>query len=418
MHFIEILRERGLIHDESDQEGIRNLGPGDSFYVGFDPTARSLQIGNLVPLIVTLHLAKAGLKPIILFGGATGLIGDPSGKSEERKLLPEETIAQNVETQTLQVKTIFGRHGVEAQFVNNLDWMNELSVLKFLRDAGKYITVGYMLQKEVVKTRVADEGISFGEFSYMVLQAYDFLHLYTTENCKLQIGGSDQWGNITSGLELIRKKIHKPAYAFSAPLITDSSGKKFGKSEGKTLFLDAQITSPYKLHQFLLNADDKDVIAYLKIFTFLELQEIDRLEQALKSAPEKREAQKVLADTVCTFVHGEQATQDAKRSAEVLFGGSIAGLSESLLLDIFSEVPSSEVLRSELLEKTAIDILTETEMLKSKGEAKRLISSGGVYLNNERVKDPASSVADFLQDGSNVLIIRTGKKNYHLIKAV
>lgn len=414
MHFVETLQWRGLLQDVSDLEGLKKLGTGTVFYVGLDPSAPSLQVGNLVPLIVSIHLARAGLKPIILFGGATGSIGDPSGKRAERPLLDRATIDENVRKHTATVAGIFKRANVEAQFVNNLDWTAPVSVIDFLREVGKHFTLSYMLGKEFVKTRVEDDSISYTEFSYMLLQAFDFLHLYQSKQCKIQMGGSDQWGNITAGLELIRKKIAGDAYAFSIPLITDSQGRKFGKSEGGAVWLDGGMTSPYKFHQFWLNVDDASAVKYLKIFSFLSPDEIAALEAKLRAAPEKREAQTALADAVTSLVHGEAGTQDAKRCAQVLFGGSLAGLSEQQLTDIFGEAPSTTVARGRIASLTVADLWVETKLAPSKSEARRLITSGGAYLNNERVSDPALTLSSAASQ--NILVLRSGKKNYHLVK--
>ncbi len=414
MHFIDTLQWRGLLQDMSDEEGLRKLGPGDSFYVGLDPSAPSLQIGNLVPLVVAMHMARAGLRPIILFGGATGSIGDPSGKRSERPLLDRATIDENVRKHSAKVDEIYKRAGVKAAFVNNLDWTAPVSIIDFLREIGKHFTLSYMLGKEFVKSRVEDDSISYTEFSYMLLQSFDFLHLYQNENCKLQIGGSDQWGNITSGLELIRKKIGGSAYAISIPLIVDSQGRKFGKSEGGAIWLDGSMTSPYKFHQFWLNVEDASAIKFLKIFSFLTQEEIAAYEERIRTAPEKREAQMALADAVTTLVHGEAGTADAKRSAGVLFGGSIEGLSEKQLSDIFGDVPSTTLPRKEVASLTMVDLWVATKLAPSKGEARRLISGGGAYVNNERVSDPSLNLSAAAE--KSMLVLRSGKKNYHLVK--
>ncbi len=426
--FLEDLEWRGLVQDISDRDAILKAAPTYGFYVGYDPSAPSLQLGNLVPIIVSLRLAKAGLKAIQLFGGATGAIGDPSGRSQERQLLSRETIDLHVENHKRTVGAIFERQGVQATFVNNYDWTADMDVLEFLRDIGKHFTVNYMLAKEVVKTRMDGEGISFTEFSYMLLQSHDFLHLFQRHGCKLQIGGSDQWGNMTAGLELIRKKLQGEAFAFSIPLILDSQGKKFGKSEGGTLWLDPAATSPYRFHQFWLNVDDNDAIRYLKIFTFLSHDEINCLASAAKEHPEKREAQRALADSVCTIVHGEGATASAKRGAEVLFGGSLSGLGSEELLEIFRDVPSSSFPREQLIRLDILDVFAATGLTKSKGEARRLIANGGAYLNNERITNPDLHLSHVLSpvlspalspagsNENNLLVLRAGKKSYHLLK--
>lgn len=404
---------RGLLQDVSDADAVNALSAGTGFYVGYDPTAPSLQIGNLIPMIVSMHLARSGLQAIQLFGGATGAIGDPSGKNHERQLLSREEIERNVLNHRRIVSEIFSRADVTARFVDNFEWTKAISVIDFLRDVGKHFTVNYMLAKEVVKTRLDGEGISFTEFSYMLLQANDFLHLHTHHNCKLQIGGSDQWGNITAGLELIRKSGRSDAYALSIPLLTDSHGKKFGKSELGTIWLDANFTSPYRFHQFWMRVEDADVVKYLKVFTFLTQDEIFALEAAVSDAPEKRAAQRALADSVTTLVHGAAATALAKRSAEVLFGGSMEGLSPAQVEEIFRDVPSSTLATSQLAGVRVVDVFVSSGLAKSKGEARRLVASGGAYLNNERVVDPE---APFQAVPGALLVLRSGKKSYHLLR--
>ena len=418
MNILAELQQRNLIQDISDPELFDKLKPGEAFYVGFDPTAPSLQLGNLVPLTMSMRLAKAGYKPILLFGGFTGAIGDPSGKANERQLLDQEAINTNVSNHQKCVKQIFERAKLDVKFVNNTEWCANLTTLEFLRDVGKHFTVNYMLSKEVVKTRVEGAGISFTEFSYMILQSFDFLNLYKTYNCKLQIGGSDQWGNLTAGLELIRKKIQGEAFAFSIPLITDSQGKKFGKSESGTIWLDAAQSSPYKFHQFWLNLPDSDVVKYLKIFSFFSLEEIAELEKSLLTAPEKRAAQNALADCMCSLVHGEEATQDARKSAQVLFGGSIDGLSSGQLADIFEDAPSSSLEKSKLETLSFLDLLVESKLAKSKGEARRLVESGGAYLNNQRISDVNLKLSEASCLDSEMLVLRSGKKNYHILKVL
>jgi tyrosyl-tRNA synthetase len=421
MDRVSNLEWRGLLHECSDRDAIAKLGPNDSFYVGYDPTAPSLQLGNLVPMIASLHLARSGIKCIQLFGGATGAIGDPSGKRQERQLLSREDIERNVSNHKRLASQIFARAGVEAEFVDNFDWTRGMSVIEFLRDVGKHFTVNYMLAKETVKTRLDGDGLSFTEFSYMLLQSMDFHHLRTTKNCKLQIGGSDQWGNITAGLELIRKKGAGEAYALGIPLLLDSQGKKFGKTADGAIWLDANATSPYRFHQFWLNVEDADAIRYLKIFTFLSQEEIQALAEATAQHPEKREAQKKLADAVCNLVHGEQATTDAKRSAEVLFGGSLEGLSGAQLGEIFKDVPSSTLPRAQIAELKVLDLFVSSGLAKSKGEARRLFQNGGAYFNNERVSNAEASCAELLgpealSQSTSMIVLRSGKKSYHLIK--
>jgi tyrosyl-tRNA synthetase len=408
---------RGLLQDISDPEIFSKLKPGDSYYVGFDPTAKSLQVGNLVQLLVAIRLTKFGLKPILLFGGATGMIGDPGGRSSERNLMSLEEVAVNVETQAEQAKQLWIRAGctLTPLVTNNLEWTHGVSALEFLRDIGKHFTVNYMLQKESVKTRLSGDGISYTEFSYMLLQAFDFLHLYKKHGCKLQFGGSDQWGNITAGLELIRRKVQGEAFAFSVPLITNSSGQKFGKSAGNAVWLDPKLTSPYQFHQFWLNVQDSEVVNLIKVFTFAEPAEVNRFEKLSVEAPEQREAQRFLADTICTLVHGEAATEDAKRAATVLFGGSIDGLSDEQLLEIFKEAPTTEIATEEVSSLDLLSIVART-VAASKGEGRRLIQGGGIYLDNERMGDPMLKMSETNLARRGFVILRSGKKSYHLVK--
>jgi len=417
MNVFDELTWRGLIQDMSDPEALSKLKPGDAFYIGFDPTAPSFQVGNLVALLVSIHLTKAGLKPILLFGGATGMIGDPGGKSAERNLLPLEQVAENVKLQQTQAANLWRSAGltVTPEIVNNLDWTKEVSMLEFLRDIGKHFTINYMIAKDSVKSRLSGDGISYTEFSYMLLQSFDYLHLYQHKNCKLQIGGSDQWGNITAGLELIRRKIQGEAYALSFPLITNSEGKKFGKSEGNAVWLHPKMTSPYKFHQFWLNVQDAEAIRLLKIFTLETKERIEEVEALMKTAPEKRDAQKLLADSICTFVHGEQATADAKKCAQALFSGTLSELSNEQILEIFDDAPSSTVTRSQVDE---LDILTllSTTVSKSKGEARRLVQAGGTYLDSERVSNEALKLRETAILSKGFVVLRSGKKNYHLVR--
>lgn len=413
---LEELSWRGLLHDVTDRQGLLALGNEHTFYIGYDPTALSLQLGNLLGVIVSIHLAKAGLSALQLFGGATGAIGDPAFRASERSLMSREQIDTNVANHRRLIRSYFERAGVEVNFVNNFDWTKDLSTISFLRDVGKYFTVNYMCAKEHVKTRIESEGLSFTEFSYMLLQAFDFFHLYQHNNCRLQIGGSDQWGNITAGLELIRKKISGQAYALSFPLVTDAEGKKLGKTAEGTIWLDAAATSPYQFHQYWLNRDDKDAIRLMKIFTFLTQEEIHSFETKVQSAPEKREAQIKLADEVCTFVHGQKATQAAKQSAQVLFGGSLEGISVEELSGIFSDVPSFEMPRDSFETKNVLELVTATGLVASKSEGRRQISSGAIYLNNIRVTSETHKPAAETAPIGNLLVLRSGKKSYQLLK--
>lgn len=410
-----LLRKRGLLHDISDEEAINSLEPGTRFYFGIDPTAKSLQLGNLVALRSCIRLIQNGFEPIILIGGATGSIGDPSGKSKERVLLSEEQVEINVKNQKKQILSLFDSLNINVEFVNNLDWTKNFTILDFFRDIGKHFSLSYMLQKETVKSRVDSSGISYTEFSYMLLQAFDFYHLYEKYNCKLQVGGSDQWGNITAGLELIRRKIQGQAYALSFPLLLNKNGKKFGKTEEGTLWLDPDLTSPYELHQFLLNTDDDDVINLINIFTDLTTEEIEDLKTEIKKSPEKRVAQKILADSVVELVHGEQAVNKAKASAKVLFGGSIDELSDSEVINIFKDVPSWTESKSKIEELTPIELFQVSGQVKSKGDAKRLLKEGGLYINNERLQEGNNPLKNSKFLERNVILLRTGKKKYRLI---
>ena len=417
MNLLEELTWRGLVQDISDPEALSKLKQGDAFYIGFDPSAASLQVGNLVPLIVSIHLTKAGFNPILLFGGATGSIGDPGGRSSERNLLELEQVADNVKLQEQQARAIWQSAGssISPTFVNNIEWTKDITALSFLRDVGKHFTVNYMLAKDSIKSRLGGEGISYTEFSYMLLQAFDYLHLYQTKRCRLQIGGSDQWGNLTAGLELIRRKIQGEAYALSFPLITNSEGKKFGKSEGNAVWLDPSMTSPYKFHQFWLNVPDGDVIRLIKVFTFESKQRVDSIEAEILAQPEKRAAQQLLADSVCTLVHGAQATIDAKRSADALFSGSLEGLSSAQLFELFKDAPTTTITEAQVRELDLLWLLSVT-VAKSKGEARRLVQGGGIYLDSARVSDEALKLKDTAIQKQGFIVIRSGKKNYHLVR--
>lgn len=418
MDIQKLLEAYGLIQDLSDPELFKKFKAGESFYCGFDPTAGSLHLGNYIPMVTMLRLAQSGYKPIMLFGGATGQIGDPSGRSSERPLLCEEEIRANVDAQFKQAQTIFDRLGFKLDYVNNADWIRPLGYIDFLREVGKYITVNYMTAKDSVKQRLSGDGLSYTEFSYMLIQAYDFLHLYKTRGCRLQIGGSDQWGNITCGLELIRKKIQGEAFALSSPLLTDSAGKKYGKSEGGAIWLNAKMFSAYKLHQFLLNTGDSEIIYLIKRLTLADQVKINELEESLKTTPEQRTAQKYLADTLTAVFHGESSVTEARKAGQVLFGGDITGVALSQLLDIFSEVPSAEIAKSQLLGQQLTEVFAKAGAAKSKGEARRLIQNGGAYLNNIKIaKEDQSLSSEDLIEGQ-LLILRSGKKNYQLIKVI
>ncbi len=419
--FIRELRWRGILYDYT--EGLEELKGRVVGYIGFDPTAKSLHVGSLLPLITLSRFQRFGNLPIAVIGGGTGLIGDPSGKAKERPLLSKAEIEENVEGIRAQIEKFLDFNAKEnpAKILNNYSWLGEIRLVDFLRDIGKHITVNYMLQKESVKSRIQrEEGISFTEFSYMLLQAYDFLVLYDSEGCVLQMGGSDQWGNITAGIDLIRKVRGGKAYGLVFPLITTSSGVKFGKTEEGTVWLDPGLTSPFKFYQFWINTDDADVIRYLKYFTFLDEREIEELEASLKSEPEKREPHRVLAREVTRMVHGEDALRRAERASRVLFGEEIRDLKLEEILDIFSDVPSKEIPKEkfEAGGYPILDLLVDVGLFSSKGEAKRAISGGGVYINNIRIADIHARVSVSNALEGKVLILRKGKRSYFLVKLV
>jgi tyrosyl-tRNA synthetase len=419
----EELAWRGMLYDHV--EGVKELLAGQkvTIYNGFDATADSLHIGHLVPLLALARLQRFGHSPIALAGGGTSMIGDPSGKATERLLLSREQIEANVADIKGQLSQFldFEIRTNPARVLNNADWLLSLNLVEFLRDIGKHFTVNYMISKDSVRTRIdREEGISFTEFSYMLLQSYDFLHLYDHENCLMQTGGSDQWGNITAGVELIRRTRARPAYAMVYPLITKADGSKFGKTEAGSVWLSPKRTSPYRFYQFWLNTDDRDVITYLKFFTFLTQPEVEEYEQALKDRPEERQAQRRLAQEVTGTVHGPTALEQAEQAARVLFGGEISGLSAEAIQDIFADVPSSELPGEQLsgLDYSIVDLLASTTLVKSKGEARRAIAEGGIYVNNRRVSDPGETVSGQEAIEGQFIVLRKGRKNYHLVRVV
>lgn len=419
----EELQWRGLVFDCI--EGVENLLATQTVtvYNGFDVTADSLHIGHLVPLLALARLQRYGHHPIAVAGGGTTMIGDPSGKSSERPLLSRQQIEENAEAIKAQLARFldFNAKTNPARLVNNADWLLPLNLIEFLRDIGKHFTVNYMIAKDSVRARLErEEGISFTEFSYMLLQSYDFLHLYRTYGCMLQTGGSDQWGNITAGVELIRRVTGKPAYGLVYPLITKADGSKFGKTESGAVWLDPRRTSPYRFYQFWLNTDDRDVIHYLKVFTFLTQPEIEALRHALEERPEQREAQRALARLMTGMLHGETALARAEQAAQVLFGGAVEGLSAAEIADIFADVPSTQLEKDQFSGAglNIVDLLVTSGMMKSKGEARRAISEGGVYLNNHRVGESEQQVTlnDLLE--GRFLVLRRGKKTYFLVEVL
>lgn len=418
MDVLQDLAFRGLINQVTDEEGLRNILKGEQvkLYCGFDPTADSLHIGHLVGILCLRRFQLAGHQPIALVGGATGLIGDPSGKKAERTLNSQEVVEQYSASIKGQLSRFldFKAEGNPAQIANNYDWIGSLDLITFLRDIGKSFGLNYMLAKDSVQSRL-DAGISFTEFSYMILQSYDFLKLYENEGCKLQIGGSDQWGNITAGLELIRKTVDDAkAFGLTIPLVTKSDGTKFGKTEGGTIWLDKEKTSPYEFYQFWINTDDRDVIRYLKYFTFLTKDEIEKVEAEMAEAPEKRLAQKTLAEEVTKLVHGEAALEQAMKISTALFSGTISDLSAEEIIQGFKDVPSFEYQGD--AEVGLVDLLVMSKISPSKRQAREDIANGAIYVNGERIQEVDAVISEAHRIEGQFTVIRRGKKKYYLIK--
>jgi tyrosyl-tRNA synthetase len=412
---------RGMVSDVT--EGLADVLAREQVtaYIGFDPTASSLHVGSLLTVMGLARLQRFGHAPIAIVGGGTGMIGDPSGKSQERVLLSRDQIATNVAGIRGQLSRFldFDRIPNPARMVDNADWLGSIDILSFLRDVGKHFTVNYMLQKESVTRRLeSEEGISYTEFSYLVLQAYDFLQLFDRYGCMLQMGGSDQWGNITAGIELIRKLRATKAHGLVWPLMKTASGTKFGKTEAGTVWLDAARTSPFRFYQFWLNTEDRDVIVYLKCFTFLDRDAIDALEAATAAAPEKREAQRVLAQEVTTLVHGRDHVARAEQASSVLFGEDIATLDADDVLAVFEDVPSSEVSAAEFAGDGlgVVDLVARVQLAPSKSEARRLVQSGGVYVNNRRISDPNTRLRRDQAIGGRLFVVRKGQKQNHIVR--
>ncbi|HCY1331931.1 TPA: tyrosine--tRNA ligase [Staphylococcus aureus] len=412
---IEDLKWRGLIYQQTDEQGIEDLLNKEqvTLYCGADPTADSLHIGHLLPFLTLRRFQEHGHRPIVLIGGGTGMIGDPSGKSEERVLQTEEQVDKNIEGISKQMHNIFEfgtDHG--AVLVNNRDWLGQISLISFLRDYGKHVGVNYMLGKDSIQSRL-EHGISYTEFTYTILQAFDFGHLNRELNCKIQVGGSDQWGNITSGIELMRRMYGQTdAYGLTIPLVTKSDGKKFGKSESGAVWLDAEKTSPYEFYQFWINQSDEDVIKFLKYFTFLGKEEIDRLEQSKNEAPHLREAQKTLAEEVTKFIHGEDALNDAIRISQALFSGDLKSLSAKELKDGFKDVPQVTLSNDTT---NIVEVLIETGISPSKRQAREDVNNGAIYINGERQQDVNYALAPEDKIDGEFTIIRRGKKKYFMV---
>lgn len=412
---IEDLKWRGLIYQQTDEQGIEDLLNKEqaTLYCGADPTADSLHIGHLLPFLTLRRFQEHGHRPIVLIGGGTGMIGDPSGKSEERVLQTEEQVEANVQGLSKQMHRLF-EFGTDkgAVLVNNKDWLGQISLISFLRDYGKHVGVNYMLGKDSIQTRL-EHGISYTEFTYTILQAIDFGHLNRELNCKIQVGGSDQWGNITSGIELMRRMYGQTeAFGLTIPLVTKSDGKKFGKSESGAVWLDPEKTSPYEFYQFWINQSDEDVIKFLKYFTFLDKEEIDRLEQSKEEAPHLREAQKALAENVTKFIHGEEALNDAIRISKALFSGDLKSLTGKELKEGFIDVPQVS-LSSETT--NIIEALIETGIATSKRQAREDVNNGAIYINGERQQSVDYELSNDDKIDNEFTIIRRGKKKYFMV---
>ena len=415
------LEWRGLVSDST--EGLRDVLSREkvTLYIGFDPTAASLHVGSLLPMMSLARMQRCGHAPIAIVGGGTGMIGDPSGKTAERQLLSVEQIDANLEGIRGQLSKVldFDAPSNPARIVNNADWLRKLDLLGFLRDIGKYFTVNYMLAKESVKRRLeSEDGISYTEFSYLMLQSYDFLELFDRYACTLQMGGTDQWGNITAGCDLIRRLRGARAHGLVMPLVTTASGVKFGKTEAGAVWLDPEMTSPFRFYQFWLNTDDRDVAKYLKFFTFLGRDEIVSLEATLTAAPEKREAHRMLAREVTRTLHGQDAVDRAEQASGLLFGERISELDVDDIIAVFDDVPSTEMAAASFGgDGLAIaDLLVATKLAASKGEAMRLVKGGGVYVNNQRVSDERARFTAGQAIAGRVFVVRKGGRQYHLVR--
>lgn len=418
MNIIEELKWRGAINQQTDEEGLAKLLEEKkiALYCGIDPSGDSMHIGHLIPFMILKRFQLAGHKPTVLIGGGTGMIGDPSGRKTEREFQTEEKVQRSAEKLTEQMKKLFqaGDPGSGFQLLNNYDWLSELGFLEFLREYGKEFSVNVMLAKDVVASRL-DEGISFTEFSYQIIQSIDFLHLYREEDVQLQIGGSDQWGNITSGLDLIRKKEgpEAEAYGLTIPLLLKADGTKFGKSAGNAIWLDPEKTTPYEFYQFWLNQDDRDVVKYLKYFTFLNQEEIAKLAEAVEKEPHKRLAQRTLAEEVTRFVHGQEALDEAQEISEALFSGNVGNLSADQIETSFADVPS---MTSPAKEMNLVEFLVDiTEIEPSRRQAREDIKNGAIYIKGERVQDLDYIVSEKDSYDGRFILVRRGKKRYFMV---
>jgi len=415
------LKWRGFVEQIAGEDELKELLAKEKIvcYCGFDPSASSLHIGNFLAIMLLVHFQRYGHKPLALVGGATGMIGDPSGKSKERNLIGPEQVAENASEIKKQLSRFLDFEGREnnAVLLNNFDWLGKFSFIDFLRDVGKYFRIGEMLAKDSVKNRLSrEEGVSYAEFSYMLMQSYDFLHLFDNFNCRLQLGGNDQWGNITSGIDFVRKLRSKSVYGLTTPLITGSDGQKLGKSVDGAVWLNKEKMSVFDFYQFWFRIEDDQVIKLLKLFTFLKKEEIEVLENSLNERPEDREAQKTLAYEVTKLVHGKNEADGVIRASQVLYGEEIKGFSDEVLKKIFAEVPTSNIEYSRLKEGiNLIDLMAEVSVAPSKGAARKLLQGGGIYINNIRIESINKKVNISDLASESLMIIRSGKKNYHLI---
>ncbi len=423
MGLFEEFEWRGLVQDHT--EGVGDLLRGGSInaYIGFDPSGDSLHVGSLMPLVALMRLQRAGHRPFAVVGGATGMIGDPSGKSKERNLLDEEQLAHNVAGIREQISRFidFDAKSNPAVLVNNLDWLGEFRIVDFLREVGKHFTVSGMIAKESVRRRLgSDQGISFTEFSYLILQAYDFYELCRRHDVVLQLGGSDQWGNITSGIDLVRSKLQRKVHGLTWPLVMTSSGVKFGKTEEGAVWLSPKRTSPYRFYQFWLNSDDADAMKYLRYFTFLNEDDVAGLEAEHAQAPGERRPHRRLADEATRLVHGESELTRARRATEVFFGGELGDLALEDVLDVFADVPSAELPRATFEGDGAplLDVLVSSGLMPSKKEARRSVEGGGVSVNNRRVSEANATLRVDQAIGGRVFVLRKGRKNYHVVRIV
>ncbi len=423
MNALEILTKRGIVNTVSDP-ALGDLFAKEmvSFYCGYDPSFRSLQIGNLFAIVTMRRLQELGHRPVVLVGGATGSIGDPSGRSTERNLLEMDTVRSNVDSIRKQLESLidFGDKKNGAILVNNYDWLSKFNFLDFLRDVGRRFRVSDMMARESVKRRMeSEDGVSYTEFSYQILQAYDYLHLYENHGVRLQMGGGDQWGNITAGIDLVRRVQSAQVFGMVVPLVTDSKGQKFGKSLGGTVYLDPEISSPYQMYQFLMNAEDVCVVDYLKYYTFLSLEEIDELAREVSERPEGRVAQRRLAGEVVKFVHGDNGLAQAEKATGIFFGDAIENVSDDDLQSIFAEVPRVELEKDKLAAGiNIVDLLALTPIWKGKNDVRRSIEQRGAYLNNIPVEATDFTVTTANLASAGALVVRKGKKNYALVKVI